>query len=418
MKIVHVTTEDISGGAARAAHRLHTGLRKMGHDSSMLVANRRSKDPHVTAFDASMDWASRIRRRIRREQVKRDFARYAASRPAGFEIFSDDRSEFGNDVVKHLPPCDVLNLHWIARYVDYEAFFSAAPKRTPVVWRIADMNPITGGCHVDEGCGRFLTGCGACPQLGSNQSDDLSSQVWRRKQKTFDGVEARRLHLVALNRWMKGNLANHPFLRKFPVTIIPNGVDTDMFAPRDRRFAREILGLPQDATILLFIAVMAEMPYKGFSMLAQALAGLSDVKNLCVVSVGIGKPELGIPIPHVHLGYVTDDRVLVLAYNAADVFVVPSLYDNSPNTVLEAMACGVPVVAFETGGVPDMVQHGVTGLLAPRHDVTTLRASIRELLQEAAKREVMGRKSREVALQEYTVPLQTSRYAALYRSML
>lgn len=418
MKIVHVTTEDISGGAARAAHRLHTGLRKMGHDSSMFVANRRSKDPHVTAFDASMDWTSRIRRRIRREQVKRDFARYAASRPAGFEIFSDDRSEFGSDVVKHLPPCDVLNLHWIARYVDYEAFFSAAPKRTPVVWRIADMNPITGGCHVDEGCGRFLTGCGACPQLGSNQSDDLSSQVWKRKQKTFDGVEARRLHLVALNRWMKGNLANHPFLRKFPVTIIPNGVDTDMFAPRDRRFAREILGLPQDATILLFIAVMAEMPYKGFSMLAQALAGLSDVKNLCVVSVGIGKPELGTPIPHVHLGYVTDDRVLVLAYNAADVFVVPSLYDNSPNTVLEAMACGVPVVAFETGGVPDMVQHGVTGLLAPRHDVTTLRASIRELLQETTKREVMGRKSREVALQEYTVPLQTSRYAALYRSML
>lgn len=418
MKIVHVTTEDISGGAARAAHRLHTGLRKMGHDSSMFVANRRSKDPHVTAFDASMDWVSRIRRRIRREQVKRDFARYAASRPAGFEIFSDDRSEFGSDVVKHLPPCDVLNLHWIARYVDYEAFFSAAPKRTPVVWRIADMNPITGGCHVDEGCGRFLTGCGACPQLGSNQSDDLSSQVWRRKQRTFDGVEARRLHLVALNRWMKGNLANHPFLRKFPVTIIPNGVDTEMFAPRDRRFAREILGLPQDATILLFIAVMAEMPYKGFSMLAQALAGLSDVKNLCVVSVGIGKPELGIPIPHVHLGYVTDDRVLVLAYNAADVFVVPSLYDNSPNTVLEAMACGVPVVAFETGGVPDMVQHGVTGLLAPRHDVTTLRASIKELLQETTKREVMGRKSREVALQEYTVPLQTSRYAALYRSML
>jgi glycosyltransferase involved in cell wall biosynthesis len=418
MKIVHVTTEDISGGAARAANRLHTGLRKMGHDSSMFVANRRSKDPHVTAFDASMDWASRIRRRIRREQVTRDFARYAALRPAGFEIFSDDRSEFGGDLVKHLPPCDVLNLHWIARFVDYEGFFSAAPKRTPVVWRIADMNPITGGCHVDEGCGRFLTGCGACPQLGSNQSEDLSSQVWRRKQNTFEGVEARRLHLVALNRWMKGNLANHPFLQKFPVTIIPNGVDTEMFAPRDRRFAREILGLPQDATILLFIAVMAEMPYKGFPMLAQALAGLSDVKDLCVVSVGIGKPELGTPIPHIHLGYVTDDRVLVLAYNAADVFVVPSLYDNSPNTILEAMACGVPVVAFETGGIPDMIRQDVTGLLTSRYDVAGLKASIKDLIQHPDKRQAMGKKSREIALQEYPLPLQARRYADLYKSLL
>ena len=418
MKIIHVSTEDISGGAARAAHRLHTGLRKMGHESSMFVVNRRSKDPHVTVFDASMDWGSRIRRRIRREQLKRDFARYAASRPAGIEIFSDDRSEFGNDLVRHLPSCDVLNLHWIARYLDYEAFFSVVPKRTPVVWRIADMNPITGGCHVDEGCGRFLTGCGACPQLGSNQSDDLSSQVWRRKQNTFEGVEARRLHLVALNRWMKGNLANHPFLQKFPVTIIPNGVDTEMFAPRDRRFAREILGLPQDATILLFIAVMAEMPYKGFLMLAQALAGLSDVKDLCVVSVGIGKPELGTPIPHIHLGYVTDDRVLVLAYNAADVFVVPSLYDNSPNTILEAMACGVPVVAFETGGIPDMIRQDVTGLLTARYDVAGLKASIKDLIQHPDKRQAMGKKSREIALQEYPLPLQARRYADLYKSLL
>ncbi|ULA65109.1 MAG: Glycosyl transferase group 1 [Nitrospira sp.] len=418
MKVVHVSTEDISGGAARAAYRLHTGLRMMGHDSSMLVVNRRSKDPHVTAFDASMDWASRIRRKIRREQVRRDFARYAASRPAGIEIFSDDRSEFGSDVAKHLPHCDVLNLHWVARYVDYEGFFSTVPERTPVVWRIADMNPITGGCHVDEGCGRFLSGCGACPQLGSVQTDDLSSQVWRRKRKTFDAVDARRLHLVALNRWMQGNLAGHPFLRKFPVTIIPNGVDTDMFAPRDRRFAREMLGLPQNATILLFVAVMTEMPYKGFTMLAQALAGLSGVENLRVVSVGIGKPELGTPIPHVHLGYVTDDRVLVLAYNAADVFVVPALYDNSPNTILEAMACGIPVAAFATGGIPDMVREGLTGSLSPRYDVEALRAAIKDLLVRPDKRREMGARSREVALQDYTLPLQTSRYTDLYRSLL
>lgn len=417
MKIVHVTTEDISGGAARAAHRLHTGLRKMGHDSSMFVANRRSKDPHVTAFDASMDWASRIRRRIRREQVKRDFDRYSASRPAGFEIFSDDRSEYGIDLVKHVPPCDVINLHWVARYLDYEAFFSVVPHRTPVVWRIADMNPITGGCHCDEGCGRFRSGCGSCPQLGSSQSDDLSSQVWTRKQKAFHGVDAHRLHFVALNRWMAGNLAQHLFLNRFPVTIIPNGLDTDVFAPRNRKFAREILGLPQDATIILFVAAVVQMRYKGFLQLTEALAGLKGQDNLLLTSVGT-KPVLNVGIPHAHLGYITDDRLLALAYNAADLFVIPSLHDNSPNTVLEAMACGIPVVGFETGGVPDMVRDGVTGLLAPCNDVAALRAAIEDLLLNPSKREEMGINSRRVALQEYSLAVQARRYSELYQSLV
>jgi glycosyltransferase involved in cell wall biosynthesis len=115
---------------------------------------------------------------------------------------------------------------------------------------------------------------------------------------------------------------------------------------------------------------------------------------------------------------VTDDRVLVLAYNAADVFVVPSLYDNSPNTILEAMACGVPVVAFETGGIPDMIRQDVTGLLTSRYDVAGLKASIKDLIQHPDKRQAMGKKSREIALQEYPLPLQARRYADLYKSLL
>lgn len=417
MRIVHVSTEDITGGAARAAYRLHTGLRQLGHDSSMYVVNRRSKDPHVTAFDASMDWASRIRRRFRRERITRDFARYSASRPPGFEIFSDDRSEYGDDLVKHLPPCDVINLHWVAQYVDYESFISAVPKRTPVVWRIADMNPITGGCHYDEGCGKYLDGCGSCPQLGSSQSDDLSSQVWKRKQETFHDVDARRLHFVALNRWMASNLAQHPFLNRFPVTIIPNGVDTEVFAPRNRKFAREIFGLPQDATIILFVAVNVQIRYKGFLPLTEALSSLKGQENLLLISVGT-KPVLNLGTPYAHLGHINDDRLLALTYNAADLLVVPSLHDNSPNTVLESMACGTPVVGFSTGGVPDMVCDGVTGSLAPRNDVAALKAAIEDLIRNPSKREEMGINSRRVALQEYPLAVQAKRYSELYQSLL
>ena len=383
----------------------------------MYVFNRRSKDSHVTAFDASMDWASRIRRRLRRERIARDFARYSISRPAGFEIFSDDRSEYGDDFMKHLPPCDVVNLHWIARYVDQKAFFSTVPKRTPVVWRIADMNPITGGCHYDEGCGKYLDGCGACPQLGSDDADDLSRQVWERKREIFAGVESRRLHFVALNRWMASNLAKHPFLNRFPVTIIPNGLDTDMFAPRNRKLARETLGLPQDATIILFVASNVQIRYKGFLPLTEALSGLKGQDKLLLVSVGT-KSELNLGIPHMHLGHINDDRMLALTYNAADLFVVPSLQDNSPNTVLESMACGIPVVGFETGGVPDMVRDGVTGSLAPCNDVAALRAAIEDLIRKPSKREEMGINSRRVALHEYSLVVQAGRYDELYQSLL
>ena len=416
MRIVHVSSEDINGGAARAAYRLHTGLRRLGYDSSMYVVNRRSKDPHVTAFDASMDGSSRIRRRFRRERITRDFARYRTSRPAGFEIFSDDRSEYGDDLVKHLPPCDVINLHWVARYVDYEAFFSAMPQRTPVVWRIADMNPITGGCHYDEGCGKYLDGCGACPQLGSDDTDDLSRQVWERKREIFAGVESRRLHFVALNRWMASNLAKHPFLNRFPVTIIPNGLDTDMFAPRNRKFARETLGLPQDATIILFVASNVQIRYKGFLRLTEALSGLKGQENLLLLSVGT-KSELDLGIPHAHLGHINDDRLLALIYNAADLFVVPSLQDNSPNTVLESMACGIPVVGFETGGVPDMVRHGTTGFLVPPGDVAALRTAILGLVGNVSKREEMAVDCRRIAVEEYSLALQARRYSELYKTL-
>jgi glycosyltransferase involved in cell wall biosynthesis len=383
----------------------------------MYVANRRSKDPHVTAFDASMDWPSRVRRRLRRERIARDFARYSTSRPAGFEVFSDDRSEYGDDFIKHLPLCDVINLHWIACYVDHEAFFSAVPKKTPVVWRIADMNPITGGCHYDEGCGKYLSGCGSCPQLGSNDVNDLSQQVWERKRKIFGGIESRRLHFVALNRWMASNLAQHPFLNRFPVTIIPNGLDTDMFAPRNRKFAREVLGLPQDATIILFVASNVQIRYKGFLPLTEALSGLKGQDKLLLISVGT-KSKLNLEVPHEHLGHINDDRMLALTYNAADLFVIPSLQDNSPNTVLESMACGIPVVGFRTGGVPDMVRDGETGLLAPCNDVVALKAAIEDLIRKPSKREEMGINSRRVALHEYSLVVQAGRYDELYQSLV
>ncbi len=421
MKIVHISTCDdiIGAGAAIAAYRLHRGLLRLGHDSSMFVAHRRQDDPTVTAFVPPMDLRSRLRRRLRHEQITHSFARYRNSRPDGYEIFTDDRTGHGADVLVQLPASDVINVHSIQRFVDYRAFFSAVPRRTPVVQTLHDMSPFTGGCHYDAGCGKYTERCGACPQLGSVKTKDLSRQIWQRKHSVFNSsIALGRLHLVAPSRWMAEEVKQSTLLGNFPVTVIANGLDIDDFAPRDRCVARHVLGIPQDARVVLFVAGAYTRRIKGFALLVHALDGLCDLTNLLLVSLGGGNPPVSTQIPHLHLGLIRNDRLLSLIYSAADVFVIPSLQENLPTTVMEAMACGTPVVGFAVGGIPDMVCPGITGLLAPPHDVAALRDAIREILRDPQQRSQMAANCRRVAVEEYALEVAGRRYAELYESVL
>jgi glycosyltransferase involved in cell wall biosynthesis len=384
----------------------------------MLVAHRKSHDPTVRLFSPPMDLTSRIRRRVRLEWVSRGFSRYRATRPAGYEKFSDDRSCYGTTLLSQLPACDIVNLHWIAGFVDYQAFFSMVPGHVPIFWRLSDMNPLTGGCHFDHGCGRHAIGCGTCPQLGSTDPRDLSHQVWQRKHAVLSRLEPERLQIIALNRWMAETVSQSPLFRKFRVTVVPNGIDTDVFTPRDANVARSVLGIPQDCRVVLFAAEAVGVRRKGFALLAKALSELRSSNSVFLVSVGLGAPQIETAIPHLHLGHIDDDRQLSLIYSAADLYVIPSLQDNQPNTALEAMACGTPVVGFNVGGIPDMVRPGITGLLAPAEDAVGLRAAIVELLHHPEKRAAMAAACQRVVKEEYTLAKQVRHYVELYGAAL
>ena len=193
MKILHLATRDIIGGAARAAYRIHSGLRKLGHDSTLLVEKQTCDDPSVVQFLTPMDLPSRIYRRARASFIARDLARYEDSRPPGYDLFADDRTPYARDINQRLPACDIINLHWIAGFIDYHRFFTQIPTTMPIVWRLADMNAFTGGCHFDAGCGKFVTGCGACPQLGSADSKDLSQEIFQRKFAALHPLPSRQL---------------------------------------------------------------------------------------------------------------------------------------------------------------------------------------------------------------------------------
>jgi glycosyltransferase involved in cell wall biosynthesis len=223
---------------------------------------------------------------------------------------------------------------------------------------------------------------------------------------------------VAISRWMAATVQGSSLLGGCPVTVIPLGLDVDDFAPRDRCLARDVLGVPREARVILFAADSVENRRKGFKLLAKALVGLDRLPHLFLLSLGRGKPALDTPFPHLHLGYISNDRLLSLVYSAADVFVCPSLQENFAQTALEALACGIPVVGFAIGGLPDMVRHGVTGLLVSPQDVVALRAAIVDLLQDVAKRTEMSAHCRRIAVEEYSLEIQARHYIELYQQLV
>ncbi len=416
MKVVHLNHTDAGNGGARAAYRLHEGLRESGTRSEMFVASKDTQDPNVAEFnDFPTGFWGRLKRRLRRRRIRRAFEPYQDSRPERAELFKDDRTPHPGEVLRQSPEPDVFNFHSVYGFIDHRTFLHTVTR--PVVWTLHDMNAFTGGCQYTVQCRRFEDACGCCPQLGSDDEHDLSRQVWSRKKTAYwQASEQDRLHIVCPSEWMAEEARASTLLADVPVSVIPYGLDPNRFFPRDAEGVPPALGIPDDHRIVLFVASDTRAR-KGFDLLDNALSALGAEKTT-LLSVGGDEPELDSDLPHVHAGYVESDLLLSVFYSLADVFVIPSRQDNLPNTVLESMACGTPVVGFEVGGIPDMVRPGETGWLAEEGNVRSLRAAIERALSEQAKRERMSTRCREVVEDEYTLEVQATAYRHLYEQLL
>jgi glycosyltransferase involved in cell wall biosynthesis len=418
-RVVHLNTFDMGGGAARAAHRLHSGLLQAGMDSSMFVREARTKDESVVTFKPTNTFLGRAERRWRRQQIQRQLRSWVPLPNDRFEPFRIDRSEYGKEVLSQLPPHDIVNLHWIADFIDYPSFFGGLSPNRPVVWTLHDMNAFTGGCHYDLGCGRYLDQCGECPLLRAPASDDLSRVIWQRKKSLFDRLPPTAIHFATPSSWLAQEVKKSPILRRFPVSVIPYGLNLNEFAPRDASCAREVFGIPHEAKVVLFVADGLPLYRKGFDLLIEALEHIRNrLPNLHLVTVGHNNRNVESLITHTSLGHLSNDRLLSNIYSAADVLVIPSLQDNLPNTVMEAMACGTPVIGFDIGGIPDMIQHRKTGLLVPPHDAAALGVAMLELLRNQERRAVFGENCRQVAVRQFSLEQQADRYKDLYAQLL
>lgn len=418
MKIVHVSRSDIAGGAALAAYRLHAGLRALGADSTMLVEEKFSRDESVREARVDDDLRARLRRNLTTRQLRRDSRRWVRDSVEA-PLFSDDRGVFGADLARQLPADACVTLHWVARFVDLARFFHAAGPRRSYIWRLADMNPFTGGCHYDEECGRFRVACGHCPMLLRPSSDDLSHRVWRRRRDALSLLRDDQLHVVAISTWSADRACSSSLLGRFPVSVIPPGVDTTVFTPVDKMSTRRQLGIPDEACVLVYSAHVLDKPLKGADLLVAALAGMPPHPGgLYLLTVGYREmPRVKGPVTHIHLGGGQDPLHLIAAYAGADLAVVPSRQEAFGQVVIEALACGVPVVGFRTGGVVDAVVDGETGFMAPDMTAESLRETLVRALADLGLLRGMRDACREVAVRRFSADVVAARYLSLYASL-
>lgn len=246
----------------------------------------------------------------------------------------------------------------------------------------------------------------------------MTRRVLNRKARIFSRIARNRLVIVCPSQWLAREAHRSTLCRDFEVRVIPNGIDLTVFRPLARSEARRRLNLPPAARIVLFVADQIEDPRKGLHELGAAFAGVRDVPDILLVTLGRGAPA-NLPVPGLrHLGPLHDLEQLRAAYSAADVFAMPSLQDNLPNTILESMACGTPVVGFAAGGVSEAVVDGRTGLLAPIGDAAQLARALRRVLEDRPYQQHLAGEARCRVEREYAVDLQARRYASLYGEIM
>ncbi len=416
MRVCHLNTFVVRGGAARAMYRIHRGLLKQGVDSIVYTPNKTIDDARVFRHLPKRTYLQKVINRIRYFKTEHDFNRYRKTRPNGVELFSDDRTYHWRDLERQLPPADLYQLNWIAQFVDLGSFMSMV--RKPIVWRLSDMYAITGGCHYAMGCDAYKDVCGRCPQLGSLVEHDLAYASWERKARAYSFRTLADFHIVAPSRWLQKQVERSGLLGKFPVHHIPSGIDTDVFRPIPTDGLRESLGLSPLDQVILFVAEGVTNQRKGFHFLTQAIQSLTDSPNLVALTMGANSPQIQLPFRHIHAGAIGSDGLMAALYNAADLTIVPSIEENFPSVGLESIACGTPVIGFDSGGIPEIVRPEETGWLVPVGQVHALRDVLRNALSDAARLSSFGVRCRQVAEREYTLAIQARGYADLYTRVL
>ena len=407
MKILHLSTYDTIGGAARAAMRLHEGLGKIGVASAMLVRRKRTQLDTVQVAPPLHRWRWRLWRFIEERCIARNRTRLSNT------FFTIGQPAF--DLSQHplVLQSDVLHLHWIGHFQSPATLAALASLGKPMVWTLHDMRPFTGGCHFSAGCDEYTVACEKCPQLRHDPN------ALTRRNLAAQREALGKITVVAPSRWLADCARRSAAFRDCRVEVIPYGINPGEFFPVPQAEARAQLGLEKDRTYVLFGADGSGELRKGAAELLAAFQRLLAIhpapEKLTLLCFGAMNEQFASLGEKTHaLGYLKTTEQLRLAYSAADVFALPSLEDNLPNTMLESLACGTPVAGFDVGGIPDVVQTGATGALARPGDPQSLATALLEIIRAPSHARALGENGAQRIASHHTARAEAEAYRALY----
>lgn len=402
MNILHINQSDLQGGAGLAGHRLHLGLLEIGKQSKQLVAIPKSGSPLIQRIPRNKAVERLVG--LVTEELGLTTLEFIASRSVVRHPFHQE--------------ADIVNFHNTHQSFCTYAALPALTREKPGVLTLHDMWAFTGHCCYPLDCTRWQDACGDCPrpeEFLTVKRDGSRLELWLKKQ----AYQRSDIAVVAPSRYFYEKL-HKSILRDKKIYHIPYGIDTEAYAPQDKGFARDLLGIGKDRRVLMFAAQHINDRRKGFDLLKEAVDGLpgSLKKEILVLLMGDGEEMAGeLDVEVRSLGYIGGDHMKSLVYSAADALVLPTREDNLPLVLMECLACGVPMVSFDVGGVPEMVRPNETGLLAPPEDSKGLRRAIENIIADNSARETMSARCREVALTEYPLALQAKRYMDVYASL-
>lgn len=417
MRIVVISATECEGGAARAARRLHRAVLAAGAESSFLVGRKSSADNGVIELPApevpdTMRWSLLQQELIDNNRAGQWNTYFSVTLP-------------GTDLACHpaVQEADVIHLHWISGFLSAADIARLLALGKPVVWTMHDERAFTGGCHYTFGCREFASLCEACPQL-RNDPQHFPAAILADARLLWS---PHALTIVTPTRWMANQARQSTLFNTQRIETIAYALETDLFRPSPKSEARAALGIAPDALVLLFGADYGVERRKGFHELITALKlCLCDnafhrrcqERRVTLLCFGHPADELKwLPIPLQSLGYVHDDEKLATVYSASDLFLLPSLADNLPCTMMEAMSCGTPVVAFAAGGIPECVEDGVTGRLVPTGDTAQFAQAILDLAKDETMRTRMGQAARVVVESRYSQEVIGNQYLRLFEEL-
>jgi len=308
------------------------------------------------------------------------------------------------------------NLH--GYYLDLRFVKLISKLNIPVVWTLHDGWPLTGRCAYLFECDRWKTGCGNCPNLSWYPMAyfDSSSFMWKKKKEYF--TSGWNPVIVCPSKWLADRV-KESYLKKYDIVVIPNAVDTKIFKPRNKDSVRKKSGISSREKVILFVASDLNDKRKGTRFFLKALKFIKD-KDILVLTMGkkINFPEEAkASISFRQLGYIIDKEMMSEVYNIADIFCITSLDEIFGLTVTESMACGVPVVGFRVGGIPEQVTEGC-GIMIKLKDTEALGRALEKLLNDDEMRRKFSENCRKRALQNYTIDKLTDSYIKVYNKAL